>query len=102
MKKLLLSSAVMLFLCSNSFAQQQKQVSSLKLKQNVLLNTAQQVELDKKKVVEYEASQKNMTPERKIQQEAQKMQAQIKEKEKNLAIKNSQKADIDPRASRGQ
>ena len=92
----------MLFLSSVSFAQQQKQVTSPKQKKNVILNLTQQAEMEQKKLRDYEAEQKNMTPERKIQQEAQKIQAQIKEKEKNLALKNAEKSAsasfVDPRS----
>lgn len=93
MKKLLLSSAVMFFLCSISFAQQQKQISAPKQKISALLTPAQKTELEQKKIREYEALQKGITPEKQLEMDAKKMQAQINEKEKKLALKNAQKAE---------
>ena len=84
MKKLLLSSAVMFFLCTVSFAQQQKQLGSPKQHQGTTITAAQQAELEQKKVREYEAQQKNMTPEKQLEMEAKKMQAQKLEKEKKI------------------
>ena len=58
MKKLLLSSAVMFFLCSVGFAQANKAVLPSKAANRTAVEKAQK-ELDEKKVKDYQAAQAN-------------------------------------------
>lgn len=83
MKKLLLSSAVMLFLCSVSFAQAKK--TTVFPKEPIVTDQKAQAELEKKKLLDYQASLVPMTP----QQEA-KFQAEKLRNEKQKAAKAPQ------------
>ena len=59
MKKLLLSSLVMFFLCTVSFAQGKQSISK---KGIIVLDQKAQAELDKKKIQDYMAATAVMTP----------------------------------------
>ena len=101
MQKLLLSSVVMFFLCTASFAQQKQQVTVQKNKK-IMLNQNDQADLEKKKISENEATETSLTSEQKSAMDAQKMQMQKLEKERKLAERNAMKAEVVPNATKGQ
>lgn len=96
MKKLLLSSSVVLIFCSVSFGQAKKVLSTPK--GTILVDQKTQMELEKKKLAEYEA-QKLLTPQQLSNIEAEKMNAQKAEKLRKIGEKNASAAFIDPRSN---
>ena len=71
MKKLLLSSTVMFFLCSVSFAQTKKTIGAPKA--SIVVSQKDQAELEKKKLLDYQASLVPMTPQQEAVFQAEKL-----------------------------
>ena len=99
MKKLLLSSAVIFFLCSVSFAQAKK--AAVGPKASIVVAQKAQTELEKKKMAEAKVLE-SLTPQQLANMEAEKMKAQKIEKERKLAEKDAQKAETIYNAKGGQ
>ncbi|MFN0081983.1 MAG: hypothetical protein ACKVOM_05645 [Ferruginibacter sp.] len=101
MKKLLLSSAVVFFLCSVSFAQAKKATATPK--ESIAAYQKNQTELEKRKLLEYhQTSQVAVTP----QQEARLQAEKLKQQKMRQDLKNAEQVKeksaaslVDPRAN---
>lgn len=100
MKKLLLSSAVMFFLCSVSFAQAKKTTASPK--ESIAASQKNQTELEKKKLLDYQASQVVVTPQQEAKIQAEKLRKEKLQQQSKNAEQSAQRAAaslVDPRAN---
>ena len=87
MKKFLLSSVVMFFLCSVSYAQAKQSISK---KGNIVLDQKAQAELEKKKIQDYMAATAVMTPAQEATFQAEKLRKEKLQVSSKTTLSNPQ------------